>query len=246
VASGAVAGCQLSGRTTSQFVAVGALKVAGPTRTLDYPSELIPSNAPSAPYRIAASQATSGYNPNPPVNPTLLYVVTFCNTTSATHTVSSVTVSIAGFSPSSGAVDEWNQCNGPYDTATRSAGGGCGGGIGGPGFGYYAAALPSDTVGGMASLHPTNGSSPVPFSLKPNTSFSLVITLSGVTSQGTYALSFGVSVDGAAATLTPSDGSFLIAPAAVKWTGQNCETPAMQAQIAASSQATYYVCPPSS
>jgi hypothetical protein len=223
------------------------LKAAGPSRALDYPSELIPSNAPSAPYQVAASQATSGYSPKPPVNPYLQYVVTICNTTSATHTVSGVTVGIAGFSPSSGAVNEWNLCNGPYDTATKSAGGGCGGGIGGPGFGYYSAALPSDTVGAIATLHPANGSSPVPFSLKPNTSLSLVITLSGLTSQGTYTLSFDVSVDGAASTaLAPSDGSFLIAPAAAKWSGQSCETPAMQAQIPASSQPTYYVCPSSS
>jgi hypothetical protein len=173
--------------------------------------------------------------------------VTLCNTTSATHTVSGVTVSIAGFSPSSSAVNQWNPCDGPYNTATKTASGGCGGGIGGPGIGYYAAALPSNTVGAMANIHPTNGSSPVPFSLKPNTSFSLVINVSGVTSQGTYTLTFGLSVDGeASSALAPSDGSFLIAPAAVAWTGRNCETPAMQGQIPASSQATYYVCPPSS
>jgi len=247
LASGAVAGCQLSGRTSTQFVAVGPLKFAGPTRALDYPSALIPSNAPSAPYQIPASETTGSYNPNPPVNPTLNYVVTMCNTTSATHTISGVTVSIAGFSPSSGTINEWNLCEGPYDTSSKNAMGGCGGGIGGPGFGYYSATLPSDTVGAMATVHPTNGSSSLPFSLQPNTSLSLVIALAGVSSQGTYSLTFGVSIDGAASTaLGPSDGSFLIAPAAVKWTGLNCETPAMQAEIPASSQATYYVCPPSS
>jgi hypothetical protein len=73
----------------------------------------------------------------------------------------------------------------------------------------------------------------------------VLVAVDGLTSQGTYALSFGIRVDDAAAvTLTPSDGSFLIAPAAVVWTGTACQTPAMQAQFPPASQDTFYVCPP--
>jgi hypothetical protein len=72
-----------------------------------------------------------------------------------------------------------------------------------------------------------------------------LIAVDGLTSHGTYALSFGVSIDGATlTTLVPSDGPFLIAPAAKVWTGTACQTPAMLAQIPAATQDTYYVCPP--
>ncbi len=72
-----------------------------------------------------------------------------------------------------------------------------------------------------------------------------LIAVNGLTSQGTYTLSFGVGVDGAAPTaVAPGDGAFLIAPKAVVWTGTACQTSAMKAQIPAASQDTYYVCPP--
>jgi hypothetical protein len=69
----------------------------------------------------------------------------------------------------------------------------------------------------------------------------------GLTSQGTYALTFGVSIDGIApAQVAPSDGSFFIAPSAIVWTGTACQRPAMLALIPAASQDTFYVCPPTS
>jgi hypothetical protein len=76
---------------------------------------------------------------------------------------------------------------------------------------------------------------------------SFLVPIHGLTQQGTYALSFGLGIDGAAATpLAPRDGSFLIAPAPTVWTGTACTSPAMQAQMPAASTDTYYVCPPSS
>jgi hypothetical protein len=87
----------------------------------------------------------------------------------------------------------------------------------------------------------------LPASLGPDESITLLVAVNGLTSQGTYALSFGIRVDSSASTtLTPSDGPFLIAPSAVTWTGDACQTPTMLAQIPPSSQHTYYVCPPSS
>jgi hypothetical protein len=243
-------GCPAAG-STPQYVAIGALKVLVPTRSLDYPSELI-SNPPSnAPYQIAAS-VVNNFDPHPAVNPhlSLGYFFQVCNVTSAPHTLSSLTVDIASFTPSTGPVNVWRLCtDGPYDSATKHTGSGCGGGVGG--IGLLAATLPSDSTGASApatasTSYPMGGMS-LPATIGPNKSIGLAVAVNGLTSQGTYSLSFGLSVDGAIPTLvTPSDGSFLIAPSAIVWTGNLCQTPAMQAQIPAATHDTYYVCPPTS
>jgi hypothetical protein len=241
-----------------QYVAVGALNVSVPERLHDYPSELMPNNAPNAPYQVpltaTEAQQAGAFHPNPPVNPTLSngYHLQICNETTASQTLTSLSVTIASFTPSSGPVTVWHICgDGPYDTATKHTTSGCGGATGG--VDYLAATLPSDSTGAsapaIANGRMSVGSIPIgvdlPVSIGPNKSIELLVAVNGLTSQGTYALSFSISVDGAApTTLTPSDGPFLIAPSAVVWTGTACQTPAMQAQIPPSSQDIYYVCPP--
>ncbi len=85
----------------------------------------------------------------------------------------------------------------------------------------------------------------MPAAIGPNKSIGLAVAINGLTSQGIYELRFGLSVDGAApSVVTPAGDPFLIAPAATLWTGAACTTPAMQAQITASTQETYYICPP--
>jgi len=247
----AVAGCPPVGFTPTQprYVALGALNVSIPARVQDYPSELMPNNAPNAPYQIAAS-AVNTYAPNPAVNPSLSagYFFQLCNGTAAPHTLTSLSVNIARFTPSGGSVNVWHICqDGPYDSATGQTTPGCGGAFGGVGF--LAASLPSDSTGASApaTANPQYGGVKLPASIGPNEAIGVVVAVNGLTSQGTYALSFGISVDGAAQTVvTPSDGPFLIAPSAIVWTGTACQTPAMQAHIPASSQDTHYVCPPAS
>lgn len=237
-----------------QYVAVGALSVSVPARPVghDYPSALLPNGLPSAPYQVplTPSEAQMGvFHPNPPVNPSLAtgYELQVCNQTGAAHTLSGLSVTIASFTPSGGPVSVWHLCgDGPYDTATRHTTTGCGGGFGGVDF--LAATFHSNSAGATAPAT-ANGRIGVdlPLSIGPNESIGLLVAVNGLAVQGTYALSFGVSVDGAAPTpLTPSDGPFLIAPSAAVWTGTDCQTSAMQAQIPPSSQHTYYVCPPAS
>lgn len=244
------AGCpEVNAPTQPKYVAAGALKVSVPLRLpgQDYPSELMPNNAPNKPYPIAAS-AVNTYAPNPPVNPSLDagYYFQICNQSTAAHTVSSVSVTIASFAASSGAVTVWHLCqDGPYNAATKQTTGGCGGAFGA--VGWLAATLPSDHSGASATAgaNAPHSAQKLPVSIGPNMSIQLLVAVKGLTSQGTYTLKFGVSVDGAAATtLAPSDGPFLIAPSAVVWTGTACQAPAMQTQIPAASQDTYYVCPP--
>ena len=234
-----------------QYNMVGALKISVPQRTRDYPSESLPGNIPNAPYQIPAS-AVNSYAPSPPVNPRLSsasgYIIQVCNQTSASHTLTSLSVNIASFSPSSGPTSVWHVCqDGPYDAAIKQTIGGCGGGMGGAAF--LTATLPGDRAGASAAATTTTqyGGPNLPIRLDPNKSLVIVVGVGGLTSQGTYALSFSISADGAApVTLNPSDGAFLMAPSATVWTGTACQTPAMRAQIPAATQDTFYVCPPSS
>jgi hypothetical protein len=239
---------------------VNGLKVSIPQRdpSDDFPSELMPNNEPNAPYQVpltvGETQQVGAFRPNPPVNPSLAtgYALQVCNQTSAAHTITGLGVTIASFTPSSGPVNVWHICqDGPYDTATKGTTPGCGG----DGFAFVdmlAATLPTDSTGATAPALATIATAPLqssganlPIMLAPNESIIFLISVNGLTSQGTYALSFGVSIDGAApVAVTPSDGSFIIAPAAIVWTGTACQTPAMQALIPPTSQDTFYVCPP--
>ena len=239
------------------YTTAAGLKVSVPQRwtSLDYPSELMPNNLPNAPYQVSltAVEAQEGiFHPNPPVNPALAtgYAIEVCNQTSKAHTVSSLGVIIASFTPSSGLVTVWHICgDGAYDAATKQTTAGCGGGIGG--MDLLAATLPSDSAGASAraAANPKfqGGGPNLPITLGPNVSITLLTAVNGLTSQGTYTLSFALSIDGAApAKLTPSDGSFLIVPNPTVWTGTACQTPAMQAHIPSTTKDTYYVCPPAS
>lgn len=241
------------GPVPPKYTAIDGLKVSIPQRwtALDYPSALLPSNLPSAPYQIPASAVTN-YQPNPPVNPALVtgYALQVCNQTSAPHTISSLSITIARFTPSSGPISVWHICqDGPYNAATKQTTTGCGGGLGG--VAMMAASFASDAAGTSAPVtanaKTSHGGPTPPFDIGPNQSVTFVIAVNGLTSQGTYALTLGLSLDGAApTTLTPSDGPFLIAPSATVWTGTACESAAMQAHIPTASQDTYYVCPPAS
>jgi hypothetical protein len=237
------AGCpplQTPSGTAISFVAAGALQVSPPARALDYPSELMPSNPPSAPYQIPAS-AVNNYAPNPPVNPSLStgYYIEVCNQTGVAHTLTSLHVIIASFIPSSGPVNVWHICgNGAYDAATKHPTGGCGGGVGGT---LLSSSFTSDSTAASALVDGLTW----PATIDAHDAIAFYVSVNGLTSQGTYTLSFGLSVDGAADTqVAPSDDPFLIAPAAVVWTGTACQTPAMLAQIPPATQDTYYVCPP--
>jgi hypothetical protein len=200
----------------------------------------MPSTVPNAPYQIPAS-AVNNFAPNPPVNPSLStgYFIEICNQTGVAQTLTSIHVVIVSFAPSSGPVNVWHMCdNGVYDAATKHSTGGCGGGVGGT---LLSSTFTSNSTGAEATVDGLNW----PATIDAHKAIAFYVGVNGLTSQGTYALSFGISIDGAAPTqVTPSDGSFLIAPAAVVWTGTACQTPAMLAQIPAATQDSYYICPP--
>jgi hypothetical protein len=184
------------------------------------------------------------------VNPSLAngYVLQVCNQSGASHIVTSLSVTIASMTPSSGPIAVWHVCSdGPYDAATKQTTTGCGGSYGG--VNILPATLPNDSAGATAPAQAGDqlGSTNLPIGLGPNSSIEFLIPIKGLTQQGTYSLSFGLGIDGGAPTaLTPLDGSFMIAPSPTIWTGTACKSPAMQAQTPAATQDTYYVCPPAS
>lgn len=227
----------------------GALSVTTPSLNLDYSSEMLPASAsPNAPFDVT-NQTQGGYNPNPDVNPSRgsLYIFVVCNQTGVAHTLTALNVTIANFTPSSDRVMAWNICNGFYNSSTKQEVGK--GACGGTRIvdDYLTATFNTDQAGAQASASANQGSTNTPILLPPNHSIAVAVEVAGLTSQGTYELTFGVGADGAApTTFTPDVGYFLIAPSAVNWTGENCLTPAMEAQIPASPQPSYYVCPPAS
>ncbi|HZC07912.1 MAG TPA: hypothetical protein VE338_19910 [Ktedonobacterales bacterium] len=237
-----------------QYETVGGLRVTIPQfyTPLNYPEEMMPNNAPNAPYQVPLTSDVfnnrAPFHPNPPVNPSLDtgYVVQVCNQTSASHIITALSVNIAHFTPSNGPVTVWHLCqDGPYDAATHGTASGCGGAVGE--VAMLAATLPTDATGASAqSVGNAQRSGPnLPITLPKGQSLELLITVNGLTAQGMYALTFSFSVDNAApTTMTPSDGSFFIAPSPAIWTGTACQSSAMQAKIAATSKDTYYVCPP--
>lgn len=237
-------GCSPDGRSSTQFVTVGVLRISRPQRAMDYPSDLIPSSQPNSPFKV---QPNGTY---PLVNPSLYgdsgYAVEVCNPTSTPHTLSSVSVSIANFSPNSGTVNEFSTCGNFFDAKLwTTTGGGCGGAF--IVDGWLEATLPSDSTGASAAAtvpaDATRGENP-PITIAPNSSVSLAIEVVGFNSQGTYSLSVDVSTDGGNATaLTPVDGAVFMAPHAVRWSGSACETSAMEAQIPHATQDVEYVCP---
>ena len=118
-----------------QYETVGDLRVSQPQlyTPLNYPDEMLPNNAPNAPYQVpltaAVAQQQILFHPNPPVNPSLAtgYVLQVCNQASASHTITSLAVTIATFTSNSDPVNVWHLCqDGPYDAATKQTTTGCG------------------------------------------------------------------------------------------------------------------------
>lgn len=250
--------CQPKSLVSAEAVRVGDVYISLPGRPVDNPYALLPSGVPDAPYQVPADAINTLFQPNPPVNPNLGfgsgYTIEVCNQTSKPHVLSSLSVTITHFSPSTAAIREWT-ADGVYNTALGQA-------IGTGTFDlfhddflndYLQATFPSDASGVTVPVQHATGVSGItsavdrdlPLTIQPNSAFILAVSIDGLTSEGTYTLAFNVSIDGGASTaVAPANGSFVIASNAVPWTGKNCEVPAMRAQIPPATEPTYYVCPP--
>lgn len=225
----------------------GGLQALRPGPLLQYPHELLPSTLGNTPYQLpAAAQASDMVsNPNPYVNPSLLWGITVCNPTSQPHTLAALGMRIERFQPITGTVNEWGFCDGFFDSSTRQlGGGGCGGAYGGADV--LQAVFTSDATGAsaQASVATNNGGTSFapPLVIKPGMSAFISITPTGLTADGTYQLSFQFTAQGAApVTIAPLTSPILLAQHARDWSGQNCQ--GMASQIPKTSQSEQYVCP---
>lgn len=252
---------QLSGfgPQSQPLVQVGNLVVSQATTGLSYPSYQIPQGAGTKPLALSGPMA----NPNTaaaPVNPSLKGVGGFtfmiCNASASnTVTVQSVSVRVASFTPFSGSLSAWNPCqDGSYNAQSQTMfGGGCGGGLStnkqlqaslpsGAGVGATATATQVST--GDTGPNQPNPFPPLPLALTPGQSVTVTMGLTAPTTPGTYTFALGLAVNTAAPVFFSTSAPAEFAPVAHEWSGQNCATSTMQAQIPSATQPTYYICPP--
>ena len=259
--AGSFAACGQSS-TSSSTVGVPVSLLDGMTVTastpmgnLAMPQTRIPNGTPLAPYKltnnISASFNASAVQVNPRTDaPGGGYVLTLCNTSGHTRRIDAVRVAIASATPYTGSLATWVFCSNIYDAAQHTASNEqCGGSD--IENNYMRAAFASNAgVGATAAatmvsvspvLRPVLG--PLPVSLAPNQMMSIEVGVTAPTAPATYTFSFALAVDGAAPRTVAISQPTLLAPVTQAWTGDNCQTSAMLAEMPTSGQ---YVCPPAS
>lgn len=242
------------------LVHVGDLVVSQAVYAQRYPAWQIPQGTPNRPLALSSPMA----NPNPgslPINTLKTdtdggLVFTICNTSSSrSYTVQPISVRLASFTPFTGALVAWNPCEDlTYDAQMQALGpGGCGGGYGVNEYVHATfaadAAVGATVKASQSSTSPAGPNDPNPFpglplSLAPGHSVSVSVVVTVPTAPGTYAFAFGLATGSAAPVYFSTSSPTLFAPITTHWSGQNCMTAAMKAQIPAATQPTYYICPP--
>jgi hypothetical protein len=226
---------------------------------LAYPAVMLPATTPATrPYPLE-SPDQSAYQtdfPNSPItNPSMDehgggFQFAVCNISrTSPHVLMGVSARLVAVTPYSGQLNQWQGCDGTLSSHHQFVGGGCGGGI--AGCVCFRATFPETaTVGtevpmvqtGTSLNDPGDGLGKLPFSLGPGRAATLLVGTAKPKAPATYSFTFGLTFDQGAAVYTPTSPAVLLAPIAHSWTGNNCEQPAMLAQITATSPETYYIC----
>lgn len=239
----------------SPIAQVGDLLVGSLNTSLRYPTNQVPQSAGNTPLKLTASPigmpAFSGADGGGG------YFTVCNNSASQSITLQSVVVRITGFQAFSGPLSTWNGCrDSRYNARTSAlASADCQGShpanewlhasfSGSAGVGATVNASQVQAV--AVTQSDPNPYPPLPLALRPGQSAVVDITLTAPTTPGTYTFAFGLSVGSATPEYFAASQPTLYAPIAHEWSGQNCMTPAMQAQIPAATQDTYYICPPAS
>jgi hypothetical protein len=228
---------------------------------LAYPNVMLPDGTPLAkPYKISsagpAAYATD-FLTSPITNPSLSdtgggFYFGICNTSATkSHTLQAITAKIVAFVAYGGQLNQWNGCDGATDSHHQLAGGGCGGAMAGC-VCFHAPFATSAGAGAEVTTTQTNDSlnapgdhaGKLPLALGPGHVVFVFVGMSKPSAAGQYTLTMGLQVDGKT-SYSPASPSLLLAPVAHKWTGQACQSPAMLAQITATTPETYYLCPQS-
>jgi hypothetical protein len=226
-------------------IIVGALDFQAPS----YPGYQLPANLPFAPYKVDTSfggKGGAGPAGLPLSNPSTGFGLFLCNASATqTHTITSVTLKVAAFTPYSGTLNEVRACAMVYSRPGGTSGGGCGGGAAWDMqlTGAFPASAPVGTEITMQNSVSSNTS--LPATLQPNQTFYIVLSPTLPQLSGTYSYQAGLGIDGAPATyISGGTTPALYAPVTHSWDGGNCLSAAMQAQIPpATNPPTAYICP---
>lgn len=236
------------------FVQIGDLIVTSPGLGIDYPAKMLPDGTPLKPLQLASQDQGQDFTTSPPTNPSMRdggggYAIAMCNTSpSQSHTINSVTVSIAAFTAYTSQLSSWQYCDGNYSRAHGPFSGGCGGGMAFDEALHATFAANATTGASVTATQVSTGPGvqPLPVTLAPGKTLTIVIGLTVPTAPGQYAFAFSLAQDAAAPALVGSAQPALFAPIAHKWTGPACTTSTMLAQIpTATDPVTYWICPQS-
>jgi hypothetical protein len=250
---------QTAGSSQTTGFQIGDIIIVQPSEVLAYPQRKLPDSTTLAqPVQLNDDIGSQTFAGTPETNPDIKdegYGFTVCNNSaSQNHTIQSVSVSVASFTSYTGQLNSWQPCNGAYDSVARTWASGCGGG---EIFDerVHATLPPSGGVGASAtgvvtstsndSSTPAPNFQPLPLSLAPGKSVSIIFSLTVPTAPGTYAFTLALSFDSVAATKFWTSTPALFAPVAHQWDGQACQASSMQSQIPTTGPETFYICPAS-
>jgi hypothetical protein len=227
----------VGGLVVTQYSGLGSLAT---------PSVQIPSNQSAAPILLPGGADINYYmgNSTPVVNPNLNegnggYLLQVCNLSSQAHVISVVQASIARMTSYTDTLQEWHPCDGAYNVAHNSVYGGCGGADVEDEY-MHADFAPDAQVGASVTAAQTGshfgvgyGYGPLPVTLQTGQSLSIEVGVTPPSAPGYYTFAFALTVDGATSgVIAYSPQTLIDTTNAHEWNGKNCETPAMQTQIA--------------
>ncbi|HEX6543430.1 MAG TPA: hypothetical protein VF040_16860 [Ktedonobacterales bacterium] len=251
--------CDSRGYGYNNPVTMGDLHITRVVFEFSWPLYELPATLDaSKPYQLPDNipDHTGTTGPVPPVNPTTTetfgYALDICNTsTTASHVINGVSVSIAAFSAYSGQLNSWNPCGAWYQRPGGVTGGGCGGGSV-EGEGLHATFAADATTGARAAAAQVstgteaNGGHvpPLPLQLGPGQRIRINVGLTPPTTPGTYTFAFALSYDTVTDAPISAMPPTLFDSATVTWNGQNCTRAAMVSQIPSDDTQSRYVCAP--
>jgi hypothetical protein len=236
---------------------IGDIVIVQPIEIQAYSEDKLPDSTSLAhPFPLNNDNGSQTFAGTPEVNPDIKhegYGFTVCNNSpSRSHTVTSVSVSVAGFTPYTGQLNAWQPCDGSYSSVNGQQSAGCGGGAtfdewvhatlpASGGVGASATGVVTST--GNDSSTPAPNFPPLPLSLAPGKSVTIGFSLSVPTAPGTYAFTLALRFDSFAATNFWTSTPALFAPVAHQWNGQACGVSSMKSQIPTTGPETFYICP---
>ena len=229
------------------YYQVGDLYVSVTLSQFAYPSRMIPNGTPLKPLQVVSTQAgfDQQFPEQPYMNPQPSFVVTVCDASTNANDIEGLIATIESVTPDTGVLNAWNYCAGSYSPQNQQPNV-----CEGPGVGpeedlnavFSANAGAGESVTATLVSHNTNYGPPLPLTLHPGRTLTILLNLTPPTRAGYYQFGVRVITNGATSATVPAQVIVLLDPAVRKWSGTACKATAMLAQIPADSMNSY-ICP---